>query len=60
MYRIYYDQEGNIIQKVDSKFAVDQGLWIDVEQNIKIDHFKVDVETATLQAQTPSARPRGR
>ena len=59
MIRIYYDETGHIAQKFTGTGVA--GLcnlpYIDLEQDIKINEWRVDTATLTLVAQEPEPEP---
>jgi len=57
MYRLYYDESGIIMMMISQSAANDLTTYeyIDVEEKINIDLFKVNVSTKELESKQPSA-----
>jgi hypothetical protein len=56
MYRLYYDESGIIMMMISQSAASDSNPYeyIDVEEKINLDLFKVNVSTKQLESKQPS------
>lgn len=52
MFRIYYNEQGEIINFATTKYATDKGNYIDVEEQINVNEYTIDVDTKQLIAKT--------
>lgn len=50
MTRIYYDPvTGEILGSATHPFQIDEGTYIDIEQPIKINEYKINLQTQQLE-----------
>lgn len=59
MIRIYYDNNtGEITTSVTQSYADNSGNYIDIDQAINIDHWRVNLSKLTLEEIPEDQRPR--